>query len=75
MTGQACVPAQVAMLSAELERTREAAKGDMRLRSMELQGLREQQAALRSQQDAAQARAALLCTVLGTLLWRPVKKR
>jgi hypothetical protein len=49
-------PAQVAALSDELERTRTAAKGDIRTLSVELQGLREQQAALRRQQDAAQAR-------------------
>ena len=50
-------PSQVALLSAELEQTRAAAKGDMRLLSVELQGLREQQAALRRQQEAAQVRA------------------
>lgn len=46
---------QVQLLSDELERTREAAKGDIRTMSVELQGLREQQASLRRQQDAAQA--------------------
>ena len=55
---QAGARAQVELLSEELERTREAAKGDIRTMAVELQGLREQQAALRRQQDAAQARPA-----------------